>query len=258
MSAQRLGQAGHVAAAGFLLPMTDQRIHSCNQHSCQGASAGGLRPRRRRMSSPVHRQQALERLALAPRRSCLLAPLCVPALCHSVQGLLHCLPAAQPARWAGRQRWSGCSGAPGARIGPPARSCRPTTRHGTRVGAGAAAAGPPPPAPPPVLQRDCRLLLSLPHTFFVSSSPPPCLLRADYRDSAPEPLEEVFKLYAPVVRQGRWTHGLIEMWWVGGWLAAGWVCVCSQVGVQLPAAVSSLQAWLLSPGCAAGSSSTSP
>ena len=35
---------------------------------------------------------------------------------------------------------------------------------------------------------------------------------ADYRDSAPEPLSDVFELYRPVVQQGRWTHGLIEMW----------------------------------------------
>lgn len=37
---------------------------------------------------------------------------------------------------------------------------------------------------------------------------------ADYRDSAPEPLEAVFRLYQPVVQDGRWTHGLCEMWWV--------------------------------------------
>ncbi len=37
---------------------------------------------------------------------------------------------------------------------------------------------------------------------------------ADYRDSTPEPLETVFRLYQPVVQDGRWTHGLCEMWWV--------------------------------------------
>lgn len=36
----------------------------------------------------------------------------------------------------------------------------------------------------------------------------------DYRDSVPEPLETVFRLYQPVVQDGRWTHGLCEMWWV--------------------------------------------
>ncbi|KAI7836879.1 hypothetical protein COHA_009279 [Chlorella ohadii] len=35
---------------------------------------------------------------------------------------------------------------------------------------------------------------------------------ADYRDSTPEPLEPVFRLYQPVVQDGRWTHGLCEMW----------------------------------------------
>ena len=42
--------------------------------------------------------------------------------------------------------------------------------------------------------------------------PRPCPLPADYRDSAPEPLSDVFELYQPVVQQGLWTHRLIEMW----------------------------------------------
>jgi hypothetical protein len=36
----------------------------------------------------------------------------------------------------------------------------------------------------------------------------------DYRDSAPEQLSTIFKLYQPVVQEGRWTEGLCEMWWV--------------------------------------------
>lgn len=35
---------------------------------------------------------------------------------------------------------------------------------------------------------------------------------SDYRDSAPEPLSKVYELYQPVVQEGRWTEGLLEMW----------------------------------------------
>lgn len=39
---------------------------------------------------------------------------------------------------------------------------------------------------------------------------------SDFRDSAPEQLQHVYELYQPVVKNGRWTMGLLEMWfWKG-------------------------------------------
>ena len=37
---------------------------------------------------------------------------------------------------------------------------------------------------------------------------------ADYRDHVPPQIEHVVKTYAPYIREGRWTFGLLEMWWV--------------------------------------------
>lgn len=37
-------------------------------------------------------------------------------------------------------------------------------------------------------------------------------LAADFRDFAPPQLGEVHRLYEPVVQQGRWTEGLLQMW----------------------------------------------
>lgn len=53
---------------------------------------------------------------------------------------------------------------------------------------------------------------------------------ADYRDSAPEPLANVFELYQPVVQEGRWTEGLIEMWWVAAAAAAPGHTLTPQAG----------------------------
>lgn len=52
---------------------------------------------------------------------------------------------------------------------------------------------------------DARAPPSLPPSL----AAPPC---PDFRDSAPEPLEAVFRLYAPVVQPRRWSQGLLEMW----------------------------------------------
>ncbi|KAI3425363.1 hypothetical protein D9Q98_009127 [Chlorella vulgaris] len=36
---------------------------------------------------------------------------------------------------------------------------------------------------------------------------------SDFRDMTPQPLQKVYELYQPVVQEGRWTEGLLEMWW---------------------------------------------
>jgi hypothetical protein len=35
---------------------------------------------------------------------------------------------------------------------------------------------------------------------------------SDFRDMTPQPLQKVYELYQPVVQEGRWTEGLLEMW----------------------------------------------
>ncbi|KAL4419980.1 hypothetical protein ABPG75_007078 [Micractinium tetrahymenae] len=36
---------------------------------------------------------------------------------------------------------------------------------------------------------------------------------SDFRDSTPLQMDKVYELYQPVVQEGRWTEGLLEMWW---------------------------------------------
>ena len=87
------------------------------------------------------------------------------------------------------------------RLGAPGRAAfRPAERP----------PAPPPALPPAAARRPPARWPALSVSLVLA-----CTCQADYRDSAPEPLEDVVRLYAPVVQHGRWTHGLIEMWWVG-------------------------------------------
>lgn len=38
------------------------------------------------------------------------------------------------------------------------------------------------------------------------------VMKGDYRDQLPPTLEEVAAHYAPIVQDGKWTFGLLEMW----------------------------------------------
>jgi hypothetical protein len=67
-------------------------------------------------------------------------------------------------------------------------------------------------------ERKCRkgsagLLIAVAVNFDGSGWSTLCIITGDYRDQLPPLIHELEEQYAPVVRRGRWTHGLFEVCW---------------------------------------------
>ena len=115
---------------------------------------------------------------------------------HLVCQLVHCL---EPV---GRPDVARAAQALGLQVRP--------THTDDQLAEGAGVEAPPAPAPlaAPAARRGTACARLLEEAYRRAH----CTWRCTRRDTLPEPLEDMFRLYDPVVEKGKWTAGLCQMW----------------------------------------------